>query len=192
MKVKMRKNQRFKGGENFLIKNKYKINGDIVEIYLDRKNDDVLITITDIIGFNKIKNLNVKWYAHFDPKLSGFYVVGYLQGTGRKGKKLKLHRVIVDAKDGEVVDHINGDTLNNSSLNLRATSHTINQLNRHGLPKNNTSGYSNIRFRENCKKWQVYFSIDGKFKSFGHFTNLEEAIDVADSVRKWRYNKAVS
>lgn len=40
-----------------------------------------------------------------------------------------LHRALMGAKAGQIVDHIDGDTLNNTRENLRVTTHSINNLN---------------------------------------------------------------
>lgn len=170
-----------------MILNEYRQLDDVVEIYMDRKNGEVLTAIVDAKGFERIKNLPVKWYGHFDPKMGRFYVVGYLRGTGRGGKKLKLHRVITDAPETAVVDHVNGDTLDNTTRNLRVVSHQGNQRNRTRLQRNNTVGVSNVRYRKDCGKWQAYLSLSGKFKSLGYYNTVQEAGAAVEEAKKKYY-----
>lgn len=44
-----------------------------------------------------------------------------------KRTMIYLHRLLLDPKPGEVVDHIDGNALNNSRANLRVVSHSENQ-----------------------------------------------------------------
>ena len=47
-----------------------------------------------------------------------------------KASRTILHRLLTDAAEGFVVDHINGDTMDNRSANLRVCSHAQNMRNR--------------------------------------------------------------
>jgi hypothetical protein len=163
------------------MKNKYVISGELVIIYLDKKDGSTIETLISLSELERLMSYDVKWYAHFDPKMNQYYATGYLAGTGRKGTKLKLHRIITDAQDGYLVDHINHDTLNNTNDNLRIVSSSGNQRNRR-KSKNNTSGVPNVRLRG--KRWQVIFNVDRKQKSFGNFDTIEEAAIVAERIRE--------
>jgi hypothetical protein len=59
-----------------------------------------------------------KWHYH----RSGYAARSEYIGTGRKDNRFRtvyMHRVIIDAPPGAVVDHINGDRLDNRRVNLR-------------------------------------------------------------------------
>lgn len=104
---------------------------------------------------------------------------GYAKrGTKSNGKTTihYMHRQITGAKIGEYVEHINGDKLDNRKANLRLVTQSINGHNRHGLNKNNTSGYRGVRFdRSRCKYtaeiWINYKKVSKRFDTIG------EAID---------------
>jgi hypothetical protein len=47
------------------------------------------------------------------------YAKAHVPGSGKRGKSIRLHRFLLDAKPGELVDHWDGDGLNNCRYNLR-------------------------------------------------------------------------
>lgn len=46
-----------------------------------------------------------------------------------KGRTYSMHRIVLDAKPGEIVDHINGNGLDNRRANLRIVSASLNAAN---------------------------------------------------------------
>lgn len=52
--------------------------------------------------------------------------------TKIKNKHVKMHRLLARAKGKEIVDHINGNTLDNRRRNLRIGDHKLNASNRRG------------------------------------------------------------
>ena len=91
------------------------------------------------------------------------YKAGCLNARGYTeiwiNKKLhKMHRIIFMMHYGyipKVVDHIDGNPLNNCIENLREASAQTNQYNRK-LGKNNTSGCKNVSFNKRHNLWQVH------------------------------------
>lgn len=87
---------------------------------------------------------------------------------------LRMHRIITSAQESLVVDHINGDGLDNRRQNLRVVSHALNMRNQ-SLRSDNKSGLKGIRWREPTQKWNAYINVDGKHYSLGHYATKEEA-----------------
>ena len=86
-------------------------------------------------------------------------------------KKIKLfHRFIVKAKKGQIVDHINGETLDNRKCNLRICNHTINNLNHQIKPKS-ISGYWGVAYDKTKIKYKVMISINSICKHCGYYSN---------------------
>jgi hypothetical protein len=95
------------------------------------------------------------------------------------GKQYKYHRVAWLLHYGEwpkqVIDHINGDKLDNRICNLRDVSVKINRQNSRVPGKKNKSGFLGVSKSKNEKKWRAHIRINDKQVEIGRFTNPEEA-----------------
>ena len=72
-----------------------------------------------------------------------------------------MHRYILNLKKGDMIDHINGNGLDNRRSNLRICTHTQNQANRR-LSKNNTSGYKGVWWSGINNKWISVIAYQNK------------------------------
>lgn len=89
-----------------------------------------------------------------------------------KSKIIRMHHIILPRKSGYVVDHINGDSLDNRRENLRLVSGAQNSVNK-GLQKNSTSGYKGVNSHQG--KWRAYIVKDKKQIHLGVFSDRIEA-----------------
>lgn len=92
------------------------------------------------------------------------------------GGRVFLHREIMNAPDGTVVDHINGIRLDNRKANLRICSNAQNSLNRK-LSKANKSGYTGVYWIAKTKMWLVNIKFEGEAKYLGTFRSKKAAIE---------------
>jgi hypothetical protein len=91
---------------------------------LQGKND--LYTMVDDEVYENVKDL--KWY----PNSFGYPSLLIPPHT-------KLHRLVINAKKGQIVDHIDRDVLNNQLSNLRFSTASENGANKK-IPRGNRSG----------------------------------------------------
>lgn len=101
-------------------------------------------------------------------------------------KKHMLHRVIFLMHKGylpEYLDHINGNPLDNRIENLREATMAQNNYNKK-MPKTNTSGFKNVFYDKDTKKWRVRINVNGVKVHFGYHKDLEVAKRVAIEARE--------
>lgn len=98
---------------------------------------------------------------------------GYLV-SNINGKTIKLHRFLLGCKPHEVIDHIDGDKLNNRRSNLRKCTPKENAANC-PLKKNNTSGYPGVQLLP-CGKYRARIMVNRKEIALGRYLSLKDAI----------------
>ena len=98
---------------------------------------------------------------------------GYVQGH-RKNEKVKLHRLLMNPKKKEVVDHANCLPWDCRKKNLRITSQHKNTFNQR-LSKSNTTGFKGVCFDKKAHKYMAYIHPNRKFKFLGYYHNVQEA-----------------
>lgn len=99
------------------------------------------------------------------------YARRYVNG---EQKNQYLHHFVMGVADGRIVDHKNGDGMDNRKENLRFATHSQNMRNQR-TPKNNRSGVKGVHFDRQTGKWRASLSVDRKFVCLGRHETIEEA-----------------
>ena len=81
-----------------------------------------LFSIIDDDDLERVSRL--KWFA--GGRLSGRFIAV----ANVNGRQVQLHRFVMNAEDGQILDHIDRDALNNQKANLRFCTHSQNGANR--------------------------------------------------------------
>lgn len=102
-------------------------------------------------------------------------------------QQYKAHRLAWLYMTGEwpenLVDHKDGDGLNNVWSNLRKATKSENNHNQ-VLNANNTSGVKGVYWHKNIKKWRAQIVCHGKNKHVGYFDSIPEAQSAIQRVRE--------
>jgi hypothetical protein len=85
-----------------------------------------------------------------------------------------LHRAVLSVPVGHVIDHINGNTLDNRRCNLRVCTPGENAKNR-GPYKNNTTRFKGVCYVARLGKFRASIGCDGIKHRLGWFDTAEAA-----------------
>lgn len=116
---------------------------------------------------------NFKWQTHID-KTGRAYARRAVCEAG-KPRNVWLHREITNCPPGMVVDHMNGDSLDNRRENLRVVTQSENMRNIGTQQRPGLSGIRGVYLDKARGKWRATIRIDGRNKSFGLYKTKEEA-----------------
>lgn len=148
--------KRFKKYNQFIKKDGYVVG------YTNKTNKEFFIDEEDL---EKVKMFC--WYEQSN---------GYI--TNKNGKKaVLLHRYIMNANDGDLVDHINHNKKDNRKINLRITNRHINGLNKTEIPKG-------ICKHKSGKNIYYVVQLNGYR---GNFKNYEDALRLRNQIIENEY-----
>lgn len=149
-----------------LRENKFRFEGDICYIELN-DGSEVFIDAED---YDKVKDR--RWHAYKGGgEDSGRWT--YARAT-YNGKNIKLHRMLLDAKPDETVDHINRNTRDNRRCNLRVITSQGNIVNS-SKRSNTTSKYKGVHWHKRDRVWAATIGYEYKCLHLGYFDSEEEA-----------------
>jgi hypothetical protein len=93
-------------------------------------------------------------------------------------RALYLHKML--APQWAIVDHADGDGLNNCRYNLRDGTGFRNNANK-AMLSSNTSGYKGVSWNKQKKRWVAGIRVEGKSVFLGYFGTPEEAAAAYDA-----------
>ena len=96
-----------------------------------------------------------------------------------------LHREVLAPPPGLLVDHVNGDRLDNRRINLRLATHSENAANSKDRPRR--SGYRGVYPHKPTGRWIAQISIAGRVRHLGIYDDPVAAAQAYDQAarRQW-------
>jgi hypothetical protein len=148
-------------------------------------------TILDQQDYYRLGNTNWCLDGH-ETKL---YAIGGVRNKKGEIQTVYLHREIMRPPKRRLVDHRNGDSLDNRRSNLRFATHAQNVHNRRKTKKKTSSRFIGVYFIKRSKKWGAL--IEHKRKNehkrrsiwLGSFESEVEAAKARDRAAKKHYGE---
>jgi hypothetical protein len=106
---------------------------------------------------------HVSWSA--DEAHRKVYALGWMNG-----KRVRMHRVILNPPDHLHTDHVDNDGLNNTGDNLRMCTRSENQRNRRPS-LTGTSKYLGVSWCKSHNMWRAQITVNGHTLKIGRFHN---------------------
>jgi hypothetical protein len=104
-----------------------------------------------------------------------------------------MHRFLLLPERGVLVDHINGDGLDNRRMNLRLANHSQNAANRCKPQRSrSTSRYKGVFFEasgKRKKRWRALIKVDGQTIHLGSYSEEIEAAVAYDIAAKKHFGE---
>lgn len=159
---------------NYRKKNVYEFHDKYVVGYTSNKNQKFYIDAED---YDLIKDYT--WRSD-----KNNYVITTI-GVPHK-TDIGLHRLIMNADDDMVVDHINHNTFDNRKSNLRLCTIQENVWNSK-TNSNNKTGQSGVYFLNN--KWTALITVNGKTIRLGRFDLYDDAVKTRKKAEDYYYGE---
>ena len=110
----------------------------------------------------------------------------YAQTTFRQAGRLRcvsMHRFILNAGPSDLVDHADGNGLNNTRSNLRLATQAQNAWNR-SMRSDNSSGFKGVHWNKGRSRWVASIQRGSRKITIGYFLNAEDAARAYDAKAK--------
>lgn len=135
-----------------------------------------LVAVIDDSDFELISDYS--WYMTYSSLGQTPYAV-----TKVNGKFILMHRFILGAGRCQLVDHVNGDGLDNRRKNIRLANKSQNMANSR-LGARNKSGYKGVSWDQAKARWVTSIYSKGKYFYLGRFDDRIQAAKAYDAKAK--------
>jgi len=110
-----------------------------------------------------------RWYFQKTKKGDGYAI------RSRAGVTLSMHRVIMQFPAG-LVDHRNGNKLDNRRENLRVATYSLNAFNLQRAGAKSRSGAVGVTWDTDHSQWRAKIRKNGRLFHLGYFDGIGDAV----------------
>ena len=129
------------------------------------------------------------WYARKNGRR--WYACRQVRQDG-KIRQLTMHGCLMKPENGDVVDHVNHNGLDNRRENLRTCKRSQNGWNMQKRSALTSSKYKGVSWRRADSRWVAQISANGKNRLVGKFETEEAAAEAYDHAARLLFGKFAS
>lgn len=133
-----------------------------------------------------------KWWAHQGNDGHGWYARGYPLNSPTNRSQIMMHNLILGVHAGTLVDHLDGDGLNNTRANLRPATRAQNAQNQH-IRSDNQTGFKGVgrsqRHGRLYPRWRAKITIEGRTLHLGYFASPAQAAEAYDEAARRHFGR---
>jgi AP2 domain/HNH endonuclease len=129
------------------------------------------VAIVDAADFARVSGY-AAWYAQSRSDGKGWYACARVPGSGRGGKKVLMHKLLI--QDAARVDHWDGDGLNNRRANLRPCTQSENCANARKQAAT-SSRFKGVYLDRHRQRWAAEITHQRRKIHLGRFVSEQAA-----------------
>lgn len=143
------------------------------------------VAIVDAEDYERMARF--KWCARRDKH--AIYADRHARDESGKRLSVSMHRAVMGAGKGQIVDHINHNGLDNRRANLRECTHSENLRNRRSAQSGSVSQYIGVSWHNGNAKWCAHIKVDGRPTHLGYFNDERLAALARDAAARLHFGE---